>query len=296
MLSRELIKKIRRIEIRTRRVVQDQLAGRYHSVFKGRGIAFEGVREYHPGDDVRAIDWNVTARTNQAFVKVFAEERELTVILLVDMSRSRIFGTRGQTKAELMAELAALLAFSAIANNDRVGLVAFTDEIERFVPPRKGRKHVLRVVSEVLNFQPARPGTDLSAGLHFLNRALRHGAVAFLVSDFEAPLGSYEAPLKVAARKHDLIALEVHDPWEETLPALGLVHAADAETGEVRWIDWGSAEVQRWYRETRAREVEARTRLWRRLNVDAAALTAGTEYERTLMDLFARRARRIAAA
>src|SRR3954451_16592113 len=209
MLTRDLLRKIRKIEIVTERLVRDRMAGQYHSVFKGSGIAFSEVREYMPGDDIRQIDWNVSARMNEPYVKLFIEEREMTVLLLVDMSASGRFGSREQEKRELAAELAAILAFSAIRNNDRVGLIIFTDEVERFVPPKKGKKHVLRVISEILSFKPRSPRTSIGGALAFLGRIARRRAVAFVISDFLAPLGSYERSLRIAARRHDLVPITV---------------------------------------------------------------------------------------
>src|SRR6478672_7201171 len=243
MLRRDLLRKIRKIEIVTERLVRDRMAGQYHSVFKGRGIAFSEVREYMPGDDIRLIDWNVSARMNETYVKLFVEEREMTVLLLVDMSASGRFGSREQEKRELAAELAAILAFSAIRNNDRVGLIIFTDEVERFVPPKKGKKHVLRVVSEILQFKEKSRRTALDVGLDFLGHVIRRKAVAFLISDFLAPVGSYERALRITARRHDLIPVRVSDPLEEALPDVGLIEMVDPETGGVVVFDTGGPEA-----------------------------------------------------
>jgi uncharacterized protein (DUF58 family) len=244
MLSKEMLRKIRTIEIVTERLVRDRMAGQYHSVFKGSGISFSEVRQYAPGDDIRLIDWNVSARMNDAYIKLFTEEREMTVLLLVDMSASGRFGSVGQEKRELAAELAAVVAFSAIRNNDRVGLVVFTDRVEKFVPPKKGKKHVLRVVSEILSFEPQHRGTRIAAGLDFLGHVARRRAVAFLVSDFLAPLESYERPLRIASRRHDIIPITVTDPLEETLPRVGLVEMEDPETGELVVFDTSGAEAR----------------------------------------------------
>src|SRR5262245_27627092 len=237
MLTRDLLKKIRKIEIVTERLVRDRMAGQYHSVFKGSGIAFSEVRQYMAGDDIRLIDWNVSARMNETYVKLFTEEREMTVLLLVDMSASGRFGSRDQEKRELSAELSAVLAFSAIRNNDRVGLIIFTDDVERFVPPKKGKKHVLRVISEILSFEPRSSRTNIGAGLEFLSRIARRRAVAFLVSDFLSPQESFEHALRIAARRHDLIPVTVTDPLEEGLPSVGLMELMDPETGEVVLFD-----------------------------------------------------------
>ena len=230
MLPREVLRQIRRLQLKARRAVEDLLGGEYHSVFKGAGVAFEEVREYQPGDDVRAIDWNVTARMGHPFIKRFIEERELTVFLAVDCSASHLFGTQAQQKREVAAELAAVVAFSAVSNNDRVGLVQFTDRVERFVPPRKGARHVLRLIRDVLFHRPRRPGTSLREGLDFLNRVQRRRAIVFLFSDFLDE--GYELSFKRAGRRHDLIAVRVTDPREEELPAVGLLRVEDAETGE----------------------------------------------------------------
>jgi uncharacterized protein (DUF58 family) len=292
MLTRELLKKIRNIEIVTERLVRDRMAGQYHSVFKGSGIAFSEVRQYIPGDDIRQIDWNVSARMNEPYVKLFVEEREMTVLLLVDMSASGRFGSRQQEKRELSAELAAVLAFSAIRNNDRVGLIIFTDTVERFVPPKKGKKHVLRVVSEILSYQPGSPRTSIGAGLEYLGRVARRRAVAFLISDFLAPLPSYERALRIAARRHDLVPVTVTDPLEEALPEVGLVELEDPETGEVVVFDTSGPEGPAFAEETR-RQREAREGLWRRLDLDAITLYTDRPYLPGLTAFFEARARRL---
>jgi uncharacterized protein (DUF58 family) len=239
MIPREILKKIRQIEIRTNRLVTETLAGQYHSVFKGQGMNFDEVREYQPGDDVRAIDWNVTARMNHPFIKKFVEERELTVMLVVDVSGSGLFGSREQSKRELAAEIASVLAFSAIRNNDKVGLLLFTDDVEKFIPPRKGRSHVLRVIREVLYFEPKRRGTDLAHALEFMGRVLPHKAIAVVISDFLLPDGNGALPpqtqtaLRMANRRHDVVAVHIADRYELELPALGRLILEDAETGEI---------------------------------------------------------------
>jgi uncharacterized protein (DUF58 family) len=239
MIPREILKKIRQIELRTNRLVTETLAGQYHSVFKGQGMNFDEVREYQPGDDVRAIDWNVTARMNHPFIKKFVEERELTVMLVVDVSGSGLFGSREQSKRELAAEIASVLAFSAIRNNDKVGLLLFTDEVEHFIPPRKGRSHVLRVIREVLYFEPKRRGTDLAHALEFVGRVLPHKAIVVVISDFISDAGGGLLPppiqtaLRQANRRHDVVAVHVADRYEMELPALGRLVLEDAETGEI---------------------------------------------------------------
>src|SRR2546421_2031971 len=245
MLPPEVVHQIRRLQLRARRAVEDLLGGEYHSVFKGMGMAFEEVREYQPGDDIRTIDWNVTARMGHPFIKRFIEERELTVMLLVDCSASQWFGTGRQQKREVAAERAAVLAFSAISNNDRVGLVAFTDRVERFVPPRKGTRHVLRLIRDVLFFQPAHRGTSVREGLDYLNRVLHRRAIVFLLSDFRDQ--GFERAFKRTGRRHDLVAVSVTDPREEEIPRVGLLELEDAETGRHLVLDTFSRPVREAY-------------------------------------------------
>jgi len=248
--TREMLRKVRQIEIRTNAQVTDSLAGHYHSVFKGRGMDFDEVREYVPGDDVRAIDWNVTARAGRPFIKKFVEERELTLLLLVDVSASGNFGSVDQSKRELAAELASVLAFSALRNSDKVGLVLFTDQIEQYIPPKKGRRHVLRVLREILYFQPAQRGTRLIEALDFANDITRHRAIVFCLSDFQfddaspAALLEFRKALRRTKRRHDLVAVRIHDPHETTLPNVGLLAVEDAETGELLEIDTRKPQVR----------------------------------------------------
>ncbi|MEE9293029.1 MAG: DUF58 domain-containing protein [Acidobacteriota bacterium] len=291
MLPAEILRKVRRIEIRTNRLVNESLAGEYHSVFKGRGMEFSEVREYQFGDDIRTIDWNVTSRMGHPYVKRYVEERELTVILLVDFSASGEFGSHRQFKREIAAEICALLAFSAIKNNDRVGLIAFTDRIETFLRPRKGKDHVLRVIREVLYFRPRGRRTDIGMALQTLSRTITKRSVVFLVSDF---LGEgYEQPLRVVARKHDLIAIAMTDPREEDLPPLGLVDLEDAETGERVVVDTSDRRTRRflkeWARERRAK----REALFRSVGVDALELFTDRSYDVPLVRFFHRRAKRV---
>ncbi len=293
MLPKELIQRIRKIEISTRRVVNDTLSGQYHSVFKGRGMAFDEVRQYQPGDDIRAIDWNVTARMNDPYVKVFTEERELTVLLLVDLSASNDFGTADKTKGEQAAELAALLAFSAVSNNDRVGLLLFTDRVELFVPPKKGRKHVLRVITDVLTYKPKGRGTKLGVGLEYLNKIAKRRAVVFLVSDFIAD--DFEKPLRIAARRHDLIAVSLRDKLERQVPPLGIALVEDPETGERMHVDLSDPWVRQTFREEVARRNEARQKLFSKLDMDQVEVTVGDEYVKPLVAFFRARAKRQAA-
>jgi uncharacterized protein (DUF58 family) len=294
MLPRELIKKIRRIEIVTARQAQNQLAGAYHSVFKGLGMAFSEVRQYQPGDDVRLIDWNVTARMREAYVKLFIEEREMTVMLLVDASGSGAFGTREQAKREVAAEIAALLAFSAIKNNDRIGLIIFTDKVEKFVPPKKGKKHVLALITEILTFQPASRRTDLRVGLEFLGKVARRRSVAFLVSDFivDGGTGVYEKALRIAKRKHDVVPVTITDPMEEELPDVGYVYFEDVETGEVVAFDTAGPGRGR-YAIAVQRARDERELLFRKHNMDFVNVRTDRPYVAALIAFFRAREMRL---
>lgn len=293
MLPKDLIRRIRKLEIRTRKVVSDMLAGQYHSVFKGRGMAFSEVRQYQPGDEIRIIDWNVTARMNEAYVKVFTEERELTVMLVVDVSASKEFGSKDRTKAEIAAEVAAQIAFSAIANNDRVGLILFSDRVEKVVPPRKGRTHVLRLVSDILTFKPQGKGTDLSAGLSYLRQVAKRKAVTFLISDFQAR--DYEKPLRLVGRKHDLVPVVVEDPLEEAFPRLGLVDMEDPETGERFVVDTSDPRVRGRFARAMQAARDERRKLFKKLELDHVELRAGDDHGKALAQFFRARARRMAA-
>ena len=288
--SAELLRHVRRLEIRARRLVAERLLGQYHSVFRGRGLEFSEVRQYQPGDDVRIIDWNVTARMGQPYVKKFVEERELTVLLAVDVSASQEFGTAAQSKAEVSAELAALLAFAAVANHDRVGLLAFSEGVEAFVPPGKGSRHVLRLVRTLLGLRPARPGTDIANAVGYLQRVLRRRAIVFLISDFLDE--GYEASLRYAARRHDLIALALTDPRELALPELGLIEVEDAETGERVWLDAGSDAVRQSFAEGATVAHEARRRTLASLGVDVVEIATDEAYVRPLVAYLQTRARR----
>jgi len=297
--TRDLLQRVRRIEIATRRAVEDTLSGQYHSVFKGRGMDFSEVRPYHPGDEVRSIDWNVTARTGHLHVKRFVEERELTVMVLCDLSGSSAFGSGERTKAEVAAEIAALLAFSAVANGDRVGLVLFSDRVERFVPPRKGRRHALRIVSEILQARPTSRGTSVTGALEFLRKALRRRTVAFVLSDFlepgeGGPGEPFERALRVAARKHDLVPVRLSDRLEAELPAAGVAWIEDPETGEVARVDLRSAAVRSQLRAAVREEDEALRRLFARLKLDHALVRADdADYVSPLLAFFRARARRL---
>ena len=267
MPSNEQIKQIRQIEIRTKALVNDIFSGEYHSVFKGRGMAFSEVREYQPGDDIRSIDWNVTARFGHPFVKIFEEERELTVMLIVDMSSSMGFGSLHKTKQQIAAELSGVLAFSALQNNDKVGLILFTDKIEKFVPPRKGKSHVLRIIREVLTFEPQAKQTNIKSALEFFNHAIKKKSIAFLVSDF-MDLG-YEKIIKTVSKKHDLISIPITDPRELSIPKGGLIRVYDAESDIVRHLDTSSQSVQAWFNETLKRRLEIRKSIFISSGVDS---------------------------
>lgn len=291
--SREILETVRRIELATRRTVQSELAGRYHSVFKGQGMAFSEVRNYSPGDDIRHIDWNVSARHRDhgLFVKTFHEERELTVFLMVDLSGSAGLGTRRRTKRRLLAEVGALLSFTALQNNDRVGLAAFTDQVEVFLPPRKGRSHGLRVIREIAEHVPQHRRTDMSEALRHVNRVQRRRAVVFLISDFLDD--DFVRPLRVAAARHDLIAVRVLDPIERELPDLGLVQWVDAETGERQWVDTRDRRVRAAYADRQRGALEASARALERSGVDLIDLRTPDDLAGPMVRFFRQRALRM---
>jgi len=294
VIPKEIIRKVRQIEIRTNREVTDVLGGQYHSVFKGRGMEFEEVREYQPGDEVRSIDWNVTARFGHPFIKKFKEERELTVFLVVDVSASGQFGSVDRTKNELAAELGALLAFSAIRNNDKVGLIMFTDRIEKFVAPNKGRRHVLRVVREILACQPQGKSTDLCLALDYLNRMQRQRAVSFVISDFQTTdEEQVQKKLQVTSKRHDVIALSVRDPREEVLPAVGLIELHDAETGERVLLDSFDRVVRDEFAANVKVKLEGLKQMLRTSSVDQVEVVCGEDYLPPLMKLFRKRTLRM---
>ena len=294
MIPKEVLKKVRQIEIRTNREVTDVLGGQYHSVFKGHGMEFEEVREYLPGDEVRSIDWNVTARFGHPYIKKFKEERELTVILIVDVSASGQFGSVRQTKNELAAELAAVLAFSAIRNNDKVGLIMFTDQIEKYVPPKKGRSHVLRVIREILAFQPKGRGTNLKAALDYLNHVQTRRAVTFVLSDFQVEdEEAVRKKLRVASKRHDVVALSLRDPREEELPAVGLMELRDAETDERALVDTFDRNVREQFAVKSRLRLEALRRMLRSASVDHVEIRCETDYMLPLIKFFKMRERRI---
>jgi len=290
MIPKEILKKVRHIEIRTRRLVNDLFSGEYHSTFKGQGMEFEEVREYQPGDDIRLIDWNVTARTGFPHVKKFREERELSVVLLVDASSSGRFGTRERFKSEVAAELCALLAFSAIKNNDKVGLIIFTDSIEKFVPPKKGRSHVLRLIREIIYFQPEGVATDIGLALEYLTKVVKRKSVVFLVSDFF--FEGYTKPLQLANRKHDVVAIKISDPRETAFENVGLIELEDAETGEVVLINTGSKEFRREFAARADEDLQNLQRSFRLVNIDFINIRTDHSYIVPLVNFFKMREKR----
>lgn len=289
----DLLKKVRKIEIKTRALSHQIFAGEYHSAFKGRGMAFSEVREYQYGDDVRNMDWNVTARLRAPYVKVFEEEREMTVMLLVDISRSGFFGTVGSTKRDMLAEIAAVLSFSAIINNDKVGALFFSDKIEKFIPPRKGRSHLLRIIREIIELKPESSGTDIGGALRFLTNAIKQKCTAFLLSDMmdtdAAGAPRYEDAIKVAAGRHDLSVIKVFDPRERTIPDIGLVNVKDSETGETAWINTSSSKVREAYAKAAQDADMKATKLMRQYHIDSVDISTGSDYVKGLMAFFDRR-------
>ena len=293
MLSNDLMKKIRHIEIRTKRLVTDSFAGEYHSIFKGRGMEFEEVRPYQPGDEVRTIDWNVTARTGEVYVKRYVEERELTVMLVVDASASENFGSVQQFKRELAAELTAVLSFAATTNNDRVGLLIFTDQVELFIPPRKGRKHILRLVRELLAFEPQSKGTDIRMALEKVNHILKRRSIIFLVSDFIADPESYRVAMATTNRRHDLIAVDLHDPMETEIGNVGLLAIEDPETGEIHWVDTGSKAWRAAFRQRVEGARAGKVRAFRQAAVDHIDIGTEQDYVAPLAAFFQERYKRL---
>ncbi|MBP5644936.1 MAG: DUF58 domain-containing protein [Bacteroidales bacterium] len=287
MMDSEIIKRVRKIEIKARGLSRQLFSGEWHSAFKGRGMAFSEVREYQYGDDVRSIDWNVTARLNHPYVKVFEEERELTVMLLVDVSGSNRFGTRRQFKEELVAEVAATLAFSAIQNNDKVGVILFSDHIEKFIPPKKGSSHILRIIRELITFRPVSNGTDISEALQYFSNVIKRRCTAFVLSDFYDE--GYSDALKIAAGKHDVVAVRIADASEESLPNLGLVKFYDPETGETRWVDTADSAVRSDFASRYAGHVAATEALLTKYGIDSATLYTGQDYVKELKRLFEKR-------
>ena len=291
--ANDLLKKVRKIEIKTRALSHQIFAGEYHSAFKGRGMAFSEVREYQYGDDVRNMDWNVTARLRSPYVKVFEEERELTVVLRVDVSRSRLFGTAGRSRRDVLAEIAAVLSFSAIINNDKVGALFFSEKVEKFIPPKKGRSHLLHIIREIIEFQPTVDGTDISEALRYLTNAIKKKCTAFLLSDMidvnRDGSPKYEDALKVAVNRHDLSVIEVYDPRERSIPDIGLVNIKDSETGESAWVNTSDRKMRLAYEEWFRNVEESSKKLFMKYNVDKVSIAVDEDYVKGLMALFKNR-------
>ena len=297
METSELLKKVRKIEIKTRGLSNQIFSGEYHSAFKGKGMTFSEVREYQFGDDIRAIDWNVTARFSAPYVKVFEEERELTVMLLVDVSASKNFGSKIQFKQELATELSAVLAFSAIQNNDKIGVIFFSDQIEKFIPPKKGKAHILRIIRELLNLEPASKNTDISNALKYFTNVIKKRSIAFIISDFLDPNFTIESQigeeaLKITNKKHDVVVLRLYDEREVKLPSVGLVKMKDAESGEFKWIDTSSRRVRNYYDQWSRANDDNLNKIFKRCGVDSTKIRTDESYVRPLMNLFKRRERR----
>lgn len=288
METNELLKRVRQIEIKTRGLSRNIFAGQYHSAFKGRGMAFSEVREYQYGDDIRDIDWNVTARYDKPFVKVFEEERELTVMLLVDVSGSRLFGTVNSLKKEVMTEVAATLAFSAIQNNDKIGVIFFSDKIEKFIPPQKGKKHILYIIRELIDFEPENKRTDIGVGLKFLTNALKKRCTAFVISDFMDEK-NFKDPLTIASKKHDLVAIQIYDKHDSEIPNIGLIKVLDAETGEEGWKDTSSAAVRNAYRQWWIDQQTTLNDYWKKSKVDCVSVATDEDYVKALIKMFSLR-------
>ena len=293
MSANDLLKKVRKIEIKTRALSHQIFAGEYHSAFKGRGMAFSEVREYQYGDDVRNMDWNVTARLRSPYVKVFEEEREMTVVLLVDVSRSRLFGTSGSNRKDILAEIAAVLSFSAIINNDKVGALFFSDKVEKFIPPKKGRSHLLHIIREIIEFQPTTDGTDISEALRYLTNAIKKKCNAFLLSDMldvnQDGTPRYEEALKVAVNRHDLSVIEVYDPRERCIPDVGLGNIKDSETGRTAWVNTSDKKMRLAYEEWFRNVGQTSSRLFMKYNVDKVSIAVDEDYVKGLMTLFKNR-------
>jgi uncharacterized protein (DUF58 family) len=290
METKELLKKVRKIEIKTRGLSSQVFSGEYHSAFKGRGMAFAEVRAYMPGDEIRTIDWNVTARFNEPYVKVFEEERELTMMLLVDLSGSSEFGTGEQLKKEIIAELCAILSFSAAQNNDKIGVMLFSSQVELFIPPKKGKKHILRIIRELLEFVPQKKNTDVTAMLRHFNNAIKKKTIAFLISDFLVPLDKpFEDALKIVNKRHDLIALQVEDPIEQELINIGYVQLKDAETGALKWVNTGNKKLQTQWKANAIERDRTLRAILSRSGVDSAKIVTDKPYIKPLMNLFKQR-------
>ena len=291
--ANDLLKKVRKIEIKTRALSHQIFAGEYHSAFKGRGMAFSEVREYQYGDDVRNMDWNVTARLRAPYVKVFEEEREMTVVLLVDVSRSRLFGTSRSTRKDVLAEIAAVLSFSAIINNDKVGALFFSDKVEKFIPPKKGRSHLLHIIREIIEFEPTTDGTDISEALRYLTNAIKKKCTAFLLSDLidvnQDGSPRYEEALKVAINRHDLSVINVYDPRERSIPDVGLIHIKDSESGRAAWVDTSDRKMRQAYEQWFCNMEQTSSRLFMKYNVDKVSIALDEDYVKGLMTLFKNR-------
>lgn len=288
MDASDVLKRVRKIEIKARGLSRNIFAGEYHSAFKGRGMTFSEVREYQYGDDIRSIDWNVTARYNHPYIKVFEEERELTVMLLVDVSASRMFGSESKLKKNQITEIAAVLAFSAMQNNDKIGVIFFSDQIEKFIPPKKGRTHILHIIRELVGFKPERKGTHIAMALEYLTNAIKKRCTCFVLSDFmdEHP---FERPLMIANKKHDMVALQVYDRREQEIPPVGLMYLTDAETGERIWVDTSSRKMQQGFRTYVEEQKKELNRIFKHAGVDMASFSSDEDYVRSLMMLFKRR-------
>ena len=290
MSTSALLKKVRKIEIKTKGLSNHIFAGEYHTAFKGKGMAFSEVREYQQGDDIRTIDWNVTARYNAPFVKVFEEEREMTVMLVIDVSASGNFGTQEQFKRELATELSAILAFSAIKNNDKVGVIFFTNKVEQFIPPKKGKSHILRIIREVLAFQPTGKGTNIAGALEYFNSVIKKRSICFILSDFMSK--EFDRPLKIASKKHDLVALRIHDTREDTLPNVGLVPMQDSETEKMIFVDTSSKKIRDNFAKNRLQATEKLRKLLPASGVDLIDITTGKDYVKPLINFFKTRGSR----
>jgi uncharacterized protein (DUF58 family) len=290
METTELLKKVRQIEIKTRGLSRNIFAGEYHSAFKGRGMAFSEVREYQFGDDIRNIDWNVTARYNHPYVKVFEEERELTVMLLIDVSGSREFGTSEKLKKNIITEISAILSFSAIQNNDKIGVIFFSNIIEKFIPPKKGKSHILRIIRELIDFQPQQRGTDITGAIRYLTNAIKKRCTAFVISDFMDENTEMDMALSIANNKHDVVALKIYDSRETELPPIGMIKLKDAETGQYFWVDASSGKIRKTYSEWWNKHVSRLDALFKKCGIDYAQINTGEDYVKSLMSLFKKRA------
>lgn len=290
METSELLKRVRKIEIKTRGLSRNIFAGEYHSAFKGRGMAFSEVREYQFGDDIRNIDWNVTARYNHPYVKVYEEERELTVMLLVDVSGSREFGTLEKTKKNIITEIAAILSFSAIQNNDKIGVIFFSEKIEKFIPPKKGKSHILRIIRELIDFQPEERGTNITDAIRYLTNAIKKRCTAFVISDFMDENRDLEMALSIANNKHDVVALKVYDERERTLPAIGMIKLRDAETGNYVWVDSSSSGLRKMYSDWWNKQLARHDSMFKKCGVDYTTINTQEDYVISLMNLFKKRA------